>query len=139
MNNPQAIFDTFEYHYGPINSPDAYFQYSTFAGRQTGKTFALVQAIPANTNVAVVVHKSAWGRELSKQIKVQRPDLDPRRIFFIPCRNGFDVADVLEEKTRGLNIGAVLIDNAVLDTITLNIQRQINKRMQIRHRPDNGK
>lgn len=120
---------TFQAYHGPLNDPNGYIEYMMHAARQTGRTTALIDCVPVDQNVVIVGHSHRWNSEIAKRLQQERPEIDIRRIFFISVPDPFQLGAELMERTRGMQIDCVLIDNAVLDMLTYNLQHYINDTM----------
>lgn len=111
----------FEYFHGPISGPTVYNQFCEFAGRQTGKTHAMIMALPYDGKCVIVVHNNRWAQELKRRaIPELRPDYPVENITFVSYgRTIRDFEDNIERSTRGVSLGDIPIffDNAVQDLL----------------------
>lgn len=106
--------EEFEMFFGKLDNVEAYNDYLLYAPRRTGRTTAMIKALPANKKIAIVCYDgtAAW---IKDDVKKNRPDINLKDIKFvsIPKYYGFEHLDSLVE-LKGFR-GEVFVDNGVTD------------------------
>jgi len=111
--------EDFIVHQGPMDSPMQHAKYCVFAGRQQGKTFALVEALP-DDKCMVVVHSINSRDNIKSLIRQHRKDYDISNISFVSTKN-----KDWEYQLKGFSF-PVFVDNGVLDNLVLDFVDGLN-------------
>lgn len=109
MNKPQT----------PLELADFYVK----VGRQTGRTTALINALPSDGNCIIIIWSINQQNHFIHQIKSIRPDVNTDNIQFSYSRNGKDIYPPIYNKDKL----PIYIDNAVTDLAIMNIFRYHNR------------
>ena len=83
--------------------------------RQTGRTYALVASLPANSDYVVLVHKREFAKYLKEIIEHERG--------ISVCRRGLFVTSL--DQLKGWD-APVYVDNCVLDMMAINFVAGLN-------------
>lgn len=109
----------------PINSPESLTDYYTYIGRQKGKTYTLIQTLPSNEKVILVIHNRSVKRYIISLINSYRPDINIKNILFHTYNYSFDEIspriDIYQNKYK------VYFDNAVFDMMNIHLTAKYNR------------
>jgi hypothetical protein len=91
-------------------------------GRQTGKTWAMVRALPDDGRAIIVVHRMVMKEHIMQMIRDMRGrDYPIKKLTFVTYQ------DFPNSRIRGLGPRPVYVDNCVLDILVLDYVEQLNK------------
>ncbi len=79
--------DEYEFHYGrKVDDLKRYNAFLASASRQTGRTTAMIKALPTNKNIIIVAHSNTFANLLRDEITRSRPDIDQRKLTIVAHR-----------------------------------------------------
>lgn len=107
-------------------SPLSVANFNIFSNRRSGRTLALIKAIPIDGNAVIVLDDLSFRDHIINKINIHRPNLKVENLKF--HKYNYAVNEI-EPSVTGLNKALpVYFDNAVYDQIIYNTTLKSNRR-----------
>lgn len=123
-----GTLENFEMNLGPIDTPRKLAEYYIFVSRKTGRTKALIKALPEDGNCIIILTGVDYQKEILTQINTQRPEVHTKNIKFSYSADGKG----LYPPIPGDNDLPVFLDNSVIDLAIENIFSYHNRKFNPR-------
>lgn len=117
----EAYRKYYEIH-GDPKTPKQVASYGLDAARCTGRTHAMIMALP-NEPCVIVAHSHVWGKAIIESVRWLRPSYDHRNIT-IATKEDFEIDPISVMSGRQMPI---FVDNAVTDMLALEYVERLNE------------
>lgn len=108
--------------YGKIDSPLQVASYGVQCARMTGRTYAMIMALP-DAPCVIVAYSHAWGKAIVNEVRRLRPDYRYQDIV-IATKKDFDIDPISVMSGRQMPI---FVDNSVIDMLGLDYVEKLNE------------